>query len=214
MRFVFHQVHPDLVDGRGRADSAWQVLESSRYIDLWSSEPYRERIRREFIRSWSAPAPEVGHELILQREDRSVGVSAGSVAYPGTWILHHLAVAPGSDRREVQKVMQYAGQLISGILFRLRDLANLDHFVIYAEKGKRWNSRLYHDFAERYRSDDKLLCTSSRVYRRLMDAPTATPAAGPADLKVVRATRRLWSALARHLRQELLAPGDPGVRLR
>ena len=204
-RFVFRHTHPDLRDSHGRAATAWNVLEASKYIDLWSPPLHRERIRHQFLRSWDAPANEVGHKMMLHKDRTAVGVAAGSVAYPGTWILHHLGIAPGGEGRDAQQAMQHASELITGLLYRLRDMADLEHFVIYAERGKRWNDRLYGDFAARYADEDKLLCTPSRVYRRLTD--TALPAAisDELEIEVQLSTPALLAKLARHLRQVLPA---------
>ena len=204
-RFVFRHTHPDLRDSHGRAATAWNVLEASKYIDLWTPPQHRERIRHQFLRSWDAPANEVGHKMVLHKDRTPVGVSAGSVAYPGTWILHHLGIAPGGEGRDAHQAMQHASELIAGLLYRLRDMADLEHFVIYAERGKRWNDRLYGDFAARYADEDKLLCTPSRVYRRLAD--TALPAATSEELEieVQLSTPALLAKLASHLRQVLPA---------
>jgi hypothetical protein len=204
-RFVFRQTHPSLRDSHGRADSAWRVLDESKYIALWTPEGHRGRIKHHFMRAWQAPAPEVGHKMVLHRDQQAVGVSAGSVAYPGTWILHHLGIVPAGEGRDAQQAMQQASELIAGLLYRLRELGNLQHFVIYAERGKRWNDRLYGDFAARYADDGKLLCTPMQVYRRLAETPLPAATADQQEVEVALSNPRLWSALARHLQQTLPA---------
>jgi hypothetical protein len=202
-RFVFRQTHPSLRDSEGRADSAWRVLDESKYIDLWTPEGHRGRIKHHFLRAWQAPAPEVGHKVVLHRDRQAVGVSAGSVAYPGTWILHHLGIVPAGEGRDAQQAMQQASDLIAGLLYRLRDLGDLQHFIIYAERGKRWNDRLYGDFAARYADEGKLLCSPMQVYRRLGETPLPPATADEQEVEVVLSNPRLWSTLARHLQMAL-----------
>jgi hypothetical protein len=199
-RFVFLKTHPDLVDGRGRAEEAWEVLESSRYIDLWTPGPQRAYIHRQFLRSWRDAPSGVGQGLLLKKEVGAVGVSAASLAYPGTWMLHHLGVANQESGRDI---MIHASELICGILTRLRQIPDLEHFVIYAEQGKRWNERLYADFARRYQARDKLLLQTSRVYRRLTEGPLPTLRRPKGALQIAEATPALWAALAGHARAAL-----------
>jgi hypothetical protein len=196
-QFVFRHTHPDLADGSGRAGEAWKVLEESRYVDLWVPVSQQARIRGEFIQTWAAPSAEVGQELLLAKEQRTIGLSAGSLAYPGTWILHHLGVAASESGRDT---MNDASELIRGLLTRLRESASLEHFVIYAELGKRWNDRLYADFARRYAQSDKLIFQPSRVYRRDTRAPALLEVKPDDPVEIRPASPALWSALARHLR--------------
>ena len=73
-QFVFTQMHPNLVEGR--AEDAWRVLESSRYINLWTPAPQRDHIKKSFFVAWSRPAPEVGHSFLLNGAGSAVGLSA------------------------------------------------------------------------------------------------------------------------------------------
>jgi hypothetical protein len=201
--FVFKQMHPNLNDGG--AEDAWRVLESSRYVDLWTPGAQRERIRRYFFASWDHPRPEVGHALVLETDKRPVGLSAGSLVYPSTWLLHHLGVGPSADG--AQNPLVRASELISGILFRLKERRDLDHFLIYVESGKRWNDRLYGDFADRYFDTEKLLYSPLHLYRWVA-ADTGALGEGELSprnesLEVVPADANRWSELAGHLGRTL-----------
>ena len=202
-RFVFEQAHPDIGDVGHASGVAWQLLEESRYVEQWTPGPQRDHLRRKFMRCWKAPSRKVGNKLVLRKGGVPVGISAGSLAYPGTWILHHLAVTSGNGESDAVKVTQNANELISGLLRRLRDSAGLEHFVIYAEQGKRWNDRLYRDFSAGYGDAEKLLYTTSKVYRYQREVPVTPTLSESPDLKLVPATPALWSELATHLRATL-----------
>jgi hypothetical protein len=120
-------------------------------------------------------------------------MAAGSAVTPRSWVLHHLASdARGEDARQP---LSNAYQVISAILNRLRMETDLEHFLIYLECGKRWNERLYADFADRYFDRDKILLTPMVVHRRA----TLAPLPAPSPLPVLEATGPLLSLLARRL---------------
>lgn len=196
-RFVFTCMHPNIVDGGAQAESAWQILCASKYVEQWTAPEARDHVHAEYLRAWSSPASEIAHSLLLARGDTLVGTSAGTLVYPRSWLLHHLA----RDGRQVedgqtQAPLKEACELISGILQRLRTETSLEHFLIYLERGKRFNDRLYVDFAERYFDPGKLVLTKMEVYRR----SSADPVTGamPA-VDVVAATPSLYDALAAHV---------------
>jgi hypothetical protein len=201
--FVFSQMHPNLSDGR--AEDAWRVLESSKYVDLWTPGAQRERIRRCFFSSWDHPPPEVGHALVFEAEKSPVGLSAGSLVYPNTWLLHHLGVGPSADG--TQNPLLRASELISGILFRLKERRDLNHFLIYVESNKRWNDRIYGDFADRYFDTQKLLYSPLHLYRWVAadtrELGNGEVSDGNEPIEVVAADPTLWSKLARHLGETL-----------
>jgi hypothetical protein len=192
-RFVFGQLHPDIVDGNGRAEAAWKVLEGSKYVELWAPPAARAHVRQEYHRSWQDAASELGHSVLLLRE-RAVGMAAGSAVTPRSWVLHHLASDPG-DEPDARPPLADAYRVISAILGRLRMETDLEHFLIYLERGKRWNDRLYVDFAARYFDPEKILLTPLEVHRRACDTPLPEGPSGP----VLEATGPLLSLLSRRL---------------
>jgi hypothetical protein len=193
-RFVFGQLHPDIVDGNGRADTAWELLEDSKYVERWTPPAAREHVREEYLRAWQDPAREVGHSVLLYRDRNASGMAAGSAVTPRSWVLHHLASDPHGDARQP---LANAYQVISAILNRLKMETDLEHFLIYLECGKRWNERLYADFAARYFDREKILLTPMVVHRRASLAPLPDGEALP----VIEATGPLLSLLARRLAQ-------------
>jgi c-di-GMP-binding flagellar brake protein YcgR len=196
-RFVFEHMHPNIVDGRGRAARSWAVLEASKYVDLWTAPETRAHIRNEYISSWNKTAGEVGHSLLIERQGMPVGLSAGSAAYPGSWILHHLARDGRGDGKGNDPLSENC-ELISGICRRLETETNFEHFLIYIERDKRFNERLYVDFFERYRPNDrpkKLMLTPMEVFRRSTDEVTGPPST--AD--VVSSTPELRALLLERL---------------
>lgn len=198
-RFVFDRMHPNLVDGNGLADSAWDLLEASKYVELWTAPQAREHVRGAYLASWQASPSEIGHSLVLRRQERSVGLSAGSVIYPRGWLLHHLA-RDGRGDAQNQAPLRDASELISGILHRLKTETDFQFFLIYLERGKRFNERLYIDFADRYFDKSKLLIKSMEVFRRSVDvASPATADAAASAVDIVNATPQLLAILAHQL---------------
>jgi hypothetical protein len=194
-RFVFGHLHPNIVDGSGRAGDAWALLEGSKYVERWTPPAAREHVREEYLRVWQDPPPELGHSLLLYRERGASGLAAGSAVTPRSWVLHHLASDALGDG-DARLPLSNAYQVISAILNRLRMETDLEHFLIYLECGKRWNERLYADFAARYFDRDKVLLTPMVVHRRATEAPLPeAPPLGP----VIEATGPLLSLLARRL---------------
>jgi hypothetical protein len=203
--FVFSNSHPRLVEGTGRADEAWRLLESSRYVELWTSARERRHVRKRFLRSWDVARPAVGHSLLLGNDRESVGLSAGSLVYPNTWMLHHLGVDAREQTQDALSPLEHSSELISGLVFRLRDFTDLQYFVIYVERGKRWNDRLYRDFAARYFDEEKLLYSPFSVYRRATGAPIPPAVHGSDGVRIVRGDRPLMDTLAAHLEKTLPA---------
>lgn len=200
-RFVFGQLHPNIVDGKGRAQTAWDLLEGSKYVELWTPPAARAHVREEYLRSWQDAASEIGHSVILYRErETAAGMVAGSAVTPRSWVLHHLASDARSDA-DARLPLSNAYQVISAILNRLKMETDLEHFLIYLERGKRWNDRLYADFAQRYFDQEKILLTELEVHRRSTDAALPEGEALP----VLEATPPLLSLLARRLAETLPA---------
>lgn len=195
-RFVFDRMHPNTTDARGHADRAWRVLEASNYVGLWTAPETRAQVRAEYIGSWQQPAPEVGQSLLLDRGKSCVGVIAGSLIYPRSWVLHHLA-RDGRDDGQSQAPLKEAWELISGIVERLKTETDFEHFLIYIERGKRFNERLYSDFAERYFDKSKLTIGPIEVWRRA--TATALPPAEHPEADIVDATPALLARLADRL---------------
>jgi hypothetical protein len=196
-RFVFHCMHPNLIDGKHHATSALEVLESSNYLALWTSAESRTHVRDAYLKAWQGVHHDVGHCLLLQRQQSTdrLGVIAGSLAYPRSWILHHLARDGRADHGS-ETPLREACELISGILHRLKSETDLEHFVIYIERGKRWNERLYVDFAKQYFDHDKLLLSALEVYRRSTRLPLPPVSAA---VEIAAATPATLAALATHL---------------
>jgi hypothetical protein len=195
-RFVFERTHPNLIDGTGRAEETWRVLEASRYVELWTPPAARAHVRAAYVRAWQDAHPEVGHTLVLQRQGVSLGVIATSVVYPRSWLLHHLARDGGAEGTS-DGPLRAASDLLGGVLHRLQAETDLEHFVLFIERGKRWNERLYVDFAERYFDKDRLFLAEMDVFRRSTAAPLpGDPAAGVA---VVAADAAARARLARRL---------------
>jgi hypothetical protein len=192
--FVFDRAHPAIVDGNGRAETAWDLLERSKYVELWTPPAARAQVRGEYLRSWQAADPDIGHSVLLYRQRNAVAMLASSLVTPQSWLMHHLGCdGRGGDSRAP---LASSFDVFSAILHRLQAETDLEHFVIYLERGKRWNERLYVDFAARYFEREKIELCELEVFRRPSDAPLP---AGSADAEVVGPTPSLLAALAARL---------------
>jgi hypothetical protein len=191
-RFVFDHLHPNLIDGAGRAERTWNVLDASKYVELWTAAETREHDRALYCEAWQAPASEVGHSLLLCRRDLPVGVIAASAVYPRSFILHHLGRDARDDGKS-QAGLKESSDLLCGILQRLQAETDFEHFLIYFERDKRFNEGLYVDFAERYFDKEKLLITSNEVFRRSTALPLPSEAARNVD--VLAANPKLMDVL-------------------
>jgi hypothetical protein len=194
-RFVFRQTHPRVSLVRGRAREDWALLEASRYVELWTDPAARADLRHRHRLAWEAPDPGAGAMLQVERDGRPVGTVSATLVYPRCWMFHHLARDPGASQQS-QSPLRDACELIVGLIDHMAHESDLATFVIYLEEAKRWNERLYFDFARNYWDPSRLSLTALQVYRR--QTATAAPA-GP--VPVVPATRalldRLSAALAR-----------------
>ena len=192
-RFVFGRLHPHLRDGA--VDDAWQALERSGYLRLWAPGTGRDHLRRQFVEAWGQPHQEVGDSVVLHDERGPVGVTAASLLYPGTWLLHHLGVDP---RSQAQASLDAAAELMGGVLFRLATGPALEHFVIYVEADKRWNALVYGDFVARYFAPDQIAYVPVRLHRWQEGA--REPQGEPEGVTVTDAEPALWAILAEALR--------------
>jgi hypothetical protein len=215
--FVFGRQHPGIVDGNGRADAAWELLEDSKYVELWTPPAARPHVRCEYVRSWQAADPEVGHSVLLERQRGAVGMVAGSVVTPRSWVLHHLA-CEGRGETDARTPLASSFEVISAILHRLQAETDLEHFLIYLERGKRWNERLYGDFAARYFDPEKIEVRPLEVFRRATARPlppiaAAVEVVGPDPALVARLAERL-AATTTALERQALALDEDGLDLR
>ncbi len=196
-RFAFGAVHPRLTPlDVTQAEASWRILEASRYVALWTPDEDRAHLRRRYLGAWSGADEAVGRAFVIEGERGPAGLSAGNLVYPGTWMLHHLAIGEEQPTPAAnQRALTYAHELISGLLGSLRGGSALEHFVIYLEAGKRWNDRLYGEFAARSYGADRLLYSRFEVLRRATADPRGTEPE-PGAPEIVPATPALWEALA------------------
>jgi hypothetical protein len=193
-RFVFASMHPNLVDGQRRAAIGWRLLEASHYVDLWTPTGARSHVHARYLDQWQSPAGGVGHSVVLRRHRAAAGMVSGTLVYPHSWLVHHLARHAGDDREDAQTPLRQVGELITGIFHRLLLETDMHFFFIYIERDKRLNERLYVDFARHYYDPTKHLLTELEVFRR-STAAACGPAA-PMGIEVRGATRPLLAELA------------------
>jgi hypothetical protein len=146
-RHVFTIAHPRTLDRDPElASLAWEVLDSSEYLGLWTRPEDRERLEREFMHSWDSPSRVPGHLIVLSEQARTVGTFATSRVYPQTWLLHSLGV-DREERRDRCYFLDVARELYGAMLTLLKG-EKAPYFVLFVEKEKRWTDLLYRGFVE------------------------------------------------------------------
>lgn len=169
-QFAFHAIHPRVVEGGSSAVSdAWNALETSTYVSLWTSEERRERLEASFRRDWGGVESTRGRLFLLREEEESVATCALSRLYPRTWMVHHFGV----DIEHRSATRDYAREVYSSFLYAFQHMSEEDYLVIYVEEGKRWNHLMYEQFVARYPHRERLMWTPFDVYRR--DATAELP---------------------------------------
>jgi hypothetical protein len=200
-RFVFRTMHPNLIDGGQHAAASWGVLDASKYVALWTPPEARAQVRAEYLRAWQRPSHEVGHSLILYRDGAPVGLSAASLAYPRSWIFHHLGRdARHDDGEDAHLPLRQVLELISGVFHRVEMETDFQHLLVYFERDKRMNERLYLDFVRNYSGRENNQISAMEVFRRATDTPL--PANDEGDdptVSVLPATPALLAQLSAHI---------------
>jgi hypothetical protein len=169
---VFKHAHPrvSLPEPSRGAERAWQVLERSGYVSLWTQEPNAPGAVGEFHRFWSGARPDVGRLLLLETEGQAVATMAGSLLYPRTWLIHHFGVDK-TQRASPVAFLGFAREMYAALMYVLQHVAPLDYFVIYVEKDKRWTQALYADFVDRYAPAEDSRYDELRVFKCCPEEP-------------------------------------------
>jgi len=205
--FVFGQIHPRLHLATGsNVRSAWRILKRSEYVSLWVDEAERNHIERDFTGDWKASAPSTGSLLLLENDRGPVGMISGSLLYPRSWLMHHLAVDAEERTKERKKdFFAMADQLYSGITYSLTHMARARYFIAYFERNKNWNRYLYEEFTDRYVRKEHQLYEARSVHRRTTAAPLGDADAVPGGLRIVPGDAALMAELSDRLGQRLPA---------
>ena len=204
-RYVFSKAYPRTVnEGPELAGMAWQMLDSSGYLDLWTRAEDRERLERRFHREWRWPAAVPSHLIVLREESGSTGTFATSRLYPKTWLLHSLGVDKNARRRH-GAVLDLARELYAAMLRLLKRETQGRFFALFVQKDKRWTDLLYGGFVRTLPVDAPSVYDEYVLYKcRTEDEPAPLPADG-VRWSVKKADRDELAGLARQLR-ELLTP--------
>ncbi len=200
-RFVFEAGHPCVrLGGEGSVAATWDVLVRARYPEE-VAEALRPGLAQSFAGAWQQHAddPRLGRFLLVQKEDRSVGTVAGSLLYPGTWMVHHLGIDEAERRADRQGLFRLARDAYCGMGHLLHNLAAIDHWVIYAEAGRPWNDMLYGQFVLRHPQREDLIYDGYGVYRRLPGPPVDVPSARLGGVRAAPASAAQAALVVRHL---------------
>lgn len=201
---VFSLAHPRTTDlEAGLAALAWEVLDSSDYLGLWTRPEDRERLEREFLSSWDSPSEVPGHLIVLLDEERKVGTFATSRVYPKTWLLHSLGVDQ-KERRKRRYFLDVARELYAAMLALLKSEA-APYFVLFVEREKRWTDLLYGGFVEGLPPESTSLYDEYELYKCAPGPRTAHRPELPTGWRIEPADRPALQAVARKL-GDMLTP--------
>ena len=175
-RYLFSKAYPRTLDeGPDLAGMAWQMLDSSGYLDLWTRAEDRERLERRFHREWRWPAAVPSHLIVLREESRSTGTFATSRLYPKTWLLHSLGVDKEARRRH-GAVLDLARELYAAMLRLLKAETQGRFFALFVQKDKRWTDLLYGGFVRTLPADAPSVYDEYVLYKcRTEDEPVSLP---------------------------------------
>jgi len=196
--FVYRELHPRLMHDRAEAqDCAWEVLESSGYVDLWTTPEERPHLYAEYRKFWSESGRAHGSVFTVDESSdaespRPVATITSSALWPRTFMVHHLGV-DAHVRADRGAFLSSTRELYSALTYELQDQPELDYVAMFMEADKGWNEFLYGGFARVYNRPRDLLWLRNQVFR----APTTAPVpASPIDRFVHRATQPEISHMA------------------
>jgi hypothetical protein len=205
---VLSTVHEHVrLKDRNAVGKAWIILNSSEYVTLWTHRRHKAYLARQFADAWLGMDEQFGSILLVNNEIRTIGTVAANLLYPKTWIVHHL----GIDREErtpgqKEQFLMLTRELYSAALFLLMHKAHPKYFVLYVEKSKRWNERLYGDFVTNYSTTADFIYSDIQVYKKRFDPEAPVPvenAHRSAGVLVVEEDADLLSRLAARLQTSL-----------
>ena len=143
--YVLAKACPRTLAAGPLARTAWDLLDTSGYLDLWTREQDRARLERRFLDQWSWPRALSSHLIVLREGERAAGTFATSRLYPRTWLLHSLGVDKDARRRH-GAVLDLARELYAALLRLLARELDGSFFVLFVQKDKRWTDLLYGGF--------------------------------------------------------------------
>jgi hypothetical protein len=199
----------------------WELLDRTGYLD----EKPRERtepLGASFRDAWSrlALAPGVGGSLLLHDSEALRGAVFQSQAFPGTFILHQLALDLRSPERDVPRPV-IAGQIYRSLFHLCTRAPALRHTLAIFNDEKAWSGYLYDEFfalagdharysVERLRLVEKTLSRASRSGGEPAPGIAIRPYVAGDREAIESAVRRDMPALAAEALA--LAPLDPDLR--
>jgi hypothetical protein len=199
-RFFFTRAHPRTrTEGGDLPWLAWQILDSSQFLEQWTRVEDRERLEHQFRLQWEGPAARSGRLIVLRDGTRTVGTLASSRILPRMWLLHSLGV-DRNERRHRRVLLDAARELFAAILWLLKRESRGCYYVLFAEKGKRWNELLYDGFVRALPPGAPSIYDGYDLFKFRSEGLPVRPSTGPADLRTERAGAAALQAVARGLR--------------
>ncbi|MBI5500710.1 MAG: hypothetical protein HY907_10750 [Deltaproteobacteria bacterium] len=124
----------------------WELLDRTGYLDEKPRE-CTEPLGESFRSAWGrlAAVPRVGGSLLLHDEAALRGAVFQTQAYPGTFILHQLALDLRSPERDVPRPV-IAGQIYRSLFHLCSRAPGLRHTLAIFNDEKAWSGYLYDEF--------------------------------------------------------------------
>jgi hypothetical protein len=193
--FVLHTVLPGVhVGGAELADDAWRVLETSRYLQSWTSAAERQALAAQHREAWQRTPRAHGHLLVgRERDGRATATVATHRIYERTWLCHHLGADAG---RSVKDRLELLHGMYRGLIHASQH-AGVEYLLIYNQQKDHWVDVVYGKFAEQYAAPGSLLFDGYRLFKLELEAALA---AAPGATCAIEDAEPRWSdAVARAL---------------
>lgn len=168
---VFRNGHPNTLLSEDDAPAgAWQALDTSGYLDMWTHPSAWASAKRDFQLVWQSMPKSHGLIAVVKRSDRAVSTFAASRVYRRTWMMHQLGVDKRArrpdDRASFYSIIR---ELYSGLLFALQHLTDLKYMVGYFGTDSRWCEPIHLVFERAYPVRSHLASSQYGIYRTSED---------------------------------------------
>jgi hypothetical protein len=164
----------------GEVPMAWELFDRTGYLREKASELILPQ-RRPFLRAWSrlANAKPLGMGFVVRDRESPRGVVFRTQVYPGTWLLHQLALDLRSPTVAVSKA-SLAGQIYRGVVHLCYRLPELRHTLIVYNAENPWSRYAYDDFLALAADEDAFSLEHLRIVEKPVDRGDAGEDGGTA----------------------------------
>ncbi len=155
-----------ITPANGQAALAWDLLWNSLYVKEWVPVDSLNIVRNQYILTWNDPQPAVGRSIFTNGPAGPMGVVSSSLLYPDTWMHHHLGCLSAPKDAPKTVMRKDVAELMATTIEATQKATNYEHWVIYVERSKPFNMRIYQDFSlTQSTGNGKLALRNVEVYR-------------------------------------------------